>query len=90
MSTKKSHILSDYAFKEDKQHEVQEALFQAYFSEGSDVSSDDVLREIAQRVGLDGSQAVAALSSTEHQYDFEEGIKEAKQKGVCVVYSSSH
>lgn len=82
VSTKKSHILSEYAYKHGKQHEIQEALFHAYFTDGADVSSDNVLKEIAEQVGLDGNTALTAISSTEHLQDFEEGIKEAKQKGL--------
>ena len=85
VSTKKSHILSEYALGQGKQHEVQEALFHAYFSEGLDVSSDSVLKEIAERVGLNGDKALAALATAEHQKGFEDGIKEAQGKGVYAI-----
>jgi len=85
VSTKKSHILSEYALGQGKQHEVQEALFQAYFSEGLDVSSDGVLKEIAEKVGLSGEKSVAALASAKHQKEFEDGIKEAQGKGTYII-----
>ena len=81
VATKKPHILLDFASKHGKQHELQEVLFQAYFSEGQNVSSDKVLKELASKVGLDTDKAMAALSDKQYACDFEEGIKESKMKG---------
>ena len=83
--TKKPHILLDFAEAHGKQHEMQEALFKAYFTDGRNVSSNDVLRELAGEVGLDQDKAVAALSEKKYVRKFEEGIKETKTKGLCCI-----
>lgn len=79
--TKKPHIVLDFASKHGKQHEMQEVLFRAYFSDGRDVSSDDVLKELVSEVGLDPDQAMAAIADKEYVREFDEGIKESKIKG---------
>ncbi len=83
--TKKPHIILDFAEAHGKQHEMQEALFKAYFSEGRDVSSSKVLKELAGKVGLDQDKAIAALSEKKYMRKFEEGIKETKTKGEIVT-----
>lgn len=84
--TKKPHIILDFASKHSKQHQMQEILFRAYFSEGRDVSSDEVLKELVSEVGLNPNEALAALSEKEYVENFEEGIKQTKTKGLYVVY----
>lgn len=79
--TKKPHILLDFALKHGKQHELQEVLFRAYFADGLNVSSDEVLRELVKEVKLDEEEAMAALSNKKYAHEFEEAIKETKRKG---------
>ena len=90
--TKNPHILLDFAEAHGKQHEMQEALFKAYFSDGRDVSSSDILKELAGEVGLDQDKAIAALTDKTYIKKFEEGIKQTKIKGLvlrkhCVFYA---
>ena len=61
---------------------MQEVLFRAYFSEGRNVSSDDVLKELVSEVGLNPNEALAALSDTKYIHEFEEAIKQTKLKGI--------
>ena len=79
--TKKPHIILDFAGKHGKQHEMQEVLFRAYFSDGRNVSSDEVLKELVEEVGLDADKALAALKDTEYVSEFEKGIRESYSKG---------
>ena len=88
VSTKKPHILLDYASKEGKQHAMQEVLFRAYFTDGQNVSSDEVLKELAREVGLDVDKAMEALRDTEAVRDFEKGVKDAQTKGTYVFFFS--
>lgn len=83
VSSKKPHLLLEYASKEGKQHKMQEVLFRAYFADGQNVSSDGVLRELAGEVGLDVEKAMAALGDTEAVKEFEEGVREAQRKGMA-------
>ena len=61
---------------------MQEVLFRAYFSEGRNVSSDDVLKELVSEVGLNPNEALAALSDSKYIREFEEGIGQTKMKGI--------
>lgn len=80
--TKKAHIISDFALKYNKQHQMQESLFSAYFSEGQNINLDDVLEKLASEVGLDPKEAMVALSDPMYIRQFEEGIGQTKLKGI--------
>jgi predicted DsbA family dithiol-disulfide isomerase len=58
-----AHRLLHWAEQEGKQQALKEALLQAYFSKGENVSSHDVLVRVAGEVGLDGVQARKVLES---------------------------
>ena len=88
--TKKAHMLLDYASEEGKQHKMQEILFRAYFSEGKNVTSDAVLRELASEAGLNVDKAMTAVKSSKASDKFEEAIKESLRKGVAIIRSSLH
>lgn len=82
MPTKKPHIILNFALQHGKQHEMQEVLFRAYFSEGRNVSSNDVLKELVSEVGLNPNEALAALSDSKYVREFEDDIKQTKLKGM--------
>ena len=65
---------------------MQEVLFRAYFTDGQNVSSDEVLKELAREVGLDVDKAMEALRDTEAVRDFEKGVKDAQTKGTYVFF----
>ena len=66
VNTFKAHKLLDYAASKGLQHPLKLALFNAYFSEGRDVSRDDTLIDVAETVGLKRDAAKAAIGSEEH------------------------
>ena len=84
--TKKAHMILDYASKEGKQHEMQEILFRSYFSDGKNITSDDVLRGLASEAGLDSDKAMAAIKNSKASDKFEEDIKESFRKGKILVW----
>ena len=69
-------------------------LFRAYFAEGRNVNSEEVLAELLGEVGLDKDKALASIKDTTAQREFEEGVEEAMNKGEqtlrlqCQVYST--
>lgn len=60
-----AHRVSWLAQREDKQRAFVEAALQAYFAQGRDIGSKDVLTEVASGVGLDRDVVAAFLSSDE-------------------------
>lgn len=51
---------------QQQQLELKQALLRAYFSEGQDVSSHDVLAQLAGQAGLDADRARQILASDEY------------------------
>ncbi|MGN6223897.1 DsbA family oxidoreductase [Pseudoxanthomonas sp.] len=68
VNTFDAHRLLHWAEGEglDRQRALKHALLRAYFSEGQDVSSHDVLAAVAGSVGLDEARARAILASDEY------------------------
>ena len=58
-----AHRLLWYAGQKNVQNELSEALFYAYFTNGKDVGSIEVLAKIAYEVGLDKSEVITFLES---------------------------
>ncbi|WP_394779571.1 DsbA family oxidoreductase [Undibacterium sp.] len=64
-----AHRLLHWAEQEGKQYALKTALFDAYFTNGQDPSSHEVLLALAQQVGLDQARAQQILSSDEYAED---------------------
>ena len=67
-----AHRLLHWAAGEGKQYALKRALFAAYFTEGRDPSSHEVLVSLAESVGLDATQARAILVSDAYAQDVRE------------------
>lgn len=61
-----AHRLLHWAELEGRQPALKRALFEAYFTDGKDPSSHQVLLELAARVGLDAARAQEILASDEY------------------------
>ena len=59
--TKKAHLLLEFAHSKGKQHDLHEHLFRAYFAEGRNVNSVEVLSDILKESGLDAAEALSVL-----------------------------
>lgn len=68
-STHRALVLGELARDagDELHRDVHAAIFRAYFADGLDIGSADVLREIAERVGIEGSALEQAWS--EGTYD---------------------
>ena len=62
-NTLKAHKLLQYSKEENKDKDIKEEIFKAHFTDGLDIGDDNVLLEIAVRVGLDEEKSLEALSS---------------------------
>lgn len=65
-NTFQAHQLIEWAEVRRKGHEMKQALLKAYFTDRKNVSDIDVLVEAADRLGLDGREARAALENGTH------------------------
>jgi predicted DsbA family dithiol-disulfide isomerase len=80
-----AHRLIHWAALEDKQHAMKEALLAAYFSQHANVSSHEILADVAQKVGLDRARAEAILASDEYAADVRELEQLWVSRGVSSV-----
>lgn len=81
-NTRKAHQLLMWSQQEQRQSQLEMALFEAYFTFGKDVSDESVLLEVAESVGIEKDIAAKVLhdeswaetvASTEQQW-LEAGI----------------
>jgi predicted DsbA family dithiol-disulfide isomerase len=77
-----AHQLIWLADKEGVQDAVAEALFQAYFTEGRDISDSPTLLNVATGAGLDRSQAEALLNSNEGLAAIKAAEEQSRKAGV--------
>lgn len=82
-----AHQLLDWAEEQQLQHPLKMALFEAYFSQGRDVSDPRVLVDVAQSVGLDSAAALQVLESCEHEQSVREKQGFWTSRGISGVPS---
>lgn len=80
-----AHRLLHWAQLEGKQQVLKEALFTAYFSQHADISSHQVLVEIARKAGLEAERAEAVLTSGEYAAEVREIEQLWVSRGVSSV-----
>jgi predicted DsbA family dithiol-disulfide isomerase len=84
-NTINSHRLIQRAAVDDKQDEVVEALFKAYFLDGRDIGDVDVLVEVAEAAGMDGKKTRAYLETDEDADQVRQEDAMARNMGVSGV-----
>lgn len=77
-----AHVLTHFAKQFGRQDEVEELLFQSYFTEGKNIDDIELLKDIAKQVGLDAVayQKVVVDGSLDDEVKMD--IHEARQIGV--------
>jgi predicted DsbA family dithiol-disulfide isomerase len=81
-NTRRAHRLVWWASRDGNADEFVERLFQAYFVEGRDLSSRDVLTHIAGEAGLDAPAAAAFLDSDLGTEEVVAAELESQRRGV--------
>lgn len=81
-NTRKAHALILLAKEENKQKEMVEALFKAYFSDGVDLSKDENLMDIAVHIGLDKNNVNLVLNDSHTSQLIGEREGELQQLGI--------
>lgn len=84
-NTFRAHQLLFWAGEQSRQHALQMALFDAYFSQGRDVSDGAVLAEIAGRVGLDPRTALAVVTEDRYAAEVRSEQLHWLQRGISGV-----
>lgn len=68
-----------------RQHALKMALFDAYFTQGQDPSSHELLLKVAGEVGLDTTRAAAILASNEYADEVRTQERFYQQNGINSV-----
>lgn len=82
-----AHRLLHWAEQEGKQYALKLALLKAYFGEGENVGSRDVLIRVAGEVGLDTAKAREVLESDRFAEDVREQERFYQSQGIRAVPS---
>ncbi len=80
-----AHRLLHWAAEEGRQPELQHALFRAYFTNGENPGSHDVLVRLAREVGLDADRARQILSSDDYAEETRETERFYLEQGIHSV-----
>lgn len=81
------HILLHFAGEKGKQTELKLALFNAYFTQGLDVSDQSVLLNAIEEVGLNKAEAQVALNDEQYKKDVLAEESKFKNMGISSVPS---
>ena len=80
-----AHRLLWYAEQKNLQNELSENLFYAYFTEGKDIGSIEVLASIASELGLDKLKIISFLESETGSKEVEDQKLESIEKSIGAV-----
>ena len=80
-----AHRVIQLAKENDKGAEMEEALFDAYFTKGKNIADSNTLVDLAGGVGLPEAEVKKVLDSPAYAGKVEEDIYEARQIGVSGV-----
>lgn len=84
-NTMNAHRLLRWAKLENKQPEIAEGLFMAYWSDGGDVGDHQVLADIAAANGMNREGVIKALASDQDKNEVLAETTQAQQMGVTGV-----
>lgn len=77
-----AHRLSHLAKKYNLAFAYHKALFETYYEDKKDISSHDVLKEIATYIGLDIKEVSEVLSSDQYAFQVDSNRENAILKGI--------
>ena len=80
-----AHRLLWYAEQNNLQNELSENLFYAYFTEGKDIGSIEVLASIASEIGLDKLKIISFLESETGSKEVEDQKLESIERSIGAV-----
>lgn len=77
-----AHRFIRWAARKERQDEIVEAVFRAYFTEGADIGRPETLVPLAEAVGLDGGEARSFLEGDEDRATIVAEDEFARQIGI--------
>ncbi|UCD57394.1 MAG: DsbA family oxidoreductase [Candidatus Hydrogenedentota bacterium] len=77
----------EFAREADRFHEYHEAVFSAYFQQGKDIGDAEILVEIVDGIGIDGSAFREAIVNEKHAGTLAASLREAHSLGLTAVPS---
>ena len=84
-NTVNAHRLIHWAGLEQRQTQVVDALFQAYFCDGRDIGDTDTLVDLATQSGLDGDVVRRLLEGDQDVKDIQDRDAHSREMGVSAV-----
>lgn len=84
-NTVNAHRLIHWAGLEQRQAQVVDALFQAYFCDGRDIGDTDTLVDLATQSGLDGDVVRRLLEGDQDVKDIQDRDAHSREMGVSAV-----
>jgi predicted DsbA family dithiol-disulfide isomerase len=84
-NTHLSLLLTEYAKEQNKLLEYNEAVFKAFWTDGSDISEPAVLEQIMAVIGLDFNAALLGVKSGEYERRFEDAKALSRKLGITAV-----
>ncbi|WP_285018852.1 DsbA family oxidoreductase [Novosphingobium sp. fls2-241-R2A-195] len=80
-----AHRLLHWAGEQGRQSELKHALFEAYFTQGANVSRHEVLLDVVARAGLDTSRAAEILAGDEFAAAVRDDEELWRSRGISSV-----
>lgn len=80
-----AHKMLHFAKEYNKPDAMEEALFEAHFTNGKNIADVDFLIALAEQIGLDREKARAVLIDDTYNYEVKQDIMEAQNLGISVV-----
>lgn len=88
------HQLLHWAQPQGRMHDLKQALFTAHFTEGRNISNNEVLADIAAEIGLDRTEASAVLEDQRFAQDVRELEQHWQRQGVqsvpAIIFNEHH
>ena len=93
-NTLNCHRLIKWSKSAAKQNEVVEELFQQYFVEGGDLTSKNLLAEVARKFGMDAELVSELLDSDRDLVETKSEIETARKMGIsgvpCFIFAGKY
>lgn len=84
-NSKLSLEAGEFAKTQGRFEQFHHAVFQAYFSQGKDIGSIEVLKQISKEAGMDPDALGKALQSGKYRSGIEEAKEEAARLGITAA-----